>query len=138
MTTDLPADYEHCVTIFDAMAQVSVPSAAGTKLEGLEDYRVYEGYLTKLFREHNLSIPYYTKIMRLLQRMDCVRQVRRGGGSAKSKWLLVQPPNPKLWGMIMSSASTFTGVPKADALLQMVKALNERVSALEQKVGIAK
>jgi len=58
---------------------------------------VYEGFLTKLFTEVRLSTPYYTSVMNELMHMDCCRQLRRGGGSSPSTWLIVQAPTVTLW-----------------------------------------
>jgi len=57
---------------------------------------IYEGFLTTLVtRQLNLSVPYYTSVTNVLKRMGCVRQLRRGGGSAPSQWLLIKEPQEK-------------------------------------------
>jgi len=87
-----PAMFNHCVLIYDAMHE----AATEQERDGFH-VRIYEGFLTKLFEAERLATPYYTSVMAELQRMDCVRQLRRGGGSSKSEWLIVQRPTEQLW-----------------------------------------
>jgi hypothetical protein len=53
---------------------------------------VYEGYTTKLFQALSLPTPYYSSILQRLQQMGCIRKLSRGGGSAFSRWQLVDDP----------------------------------------------
>lgn len=90
--SSLPADYEHCVNVYKAMAEVARPRI----VEDVE-LSVYEGTLTKLFNKLGLSTPYYTRCMADLKRMRCVEQLRRGGGGAPSLWVLHYCPTPDIW-----------------------------------------
>lgn len=68
----------------------SVPHADNSEDRGVI---VYEGFFTALITHKlNLSVPYYTSIRKALIRMGCVRQLKRGGGSAPSQWELVYEP----------------------------------------------
>lgn len=86
-----PAMFQHCTTVYEAMLEEGEPH------EENEDYILYTGFTTHLFDELGLPVPYYTKIMRLLKDMDCVRQVRRGGSTTPSQWLLLQEPTMELF-----------------------------------------
>lgn len=59
--------------------------------------RVYEGHLTNLFKKLLLSVPYYTEIKNRLISIGCIEQVRRGGGTAMSRWVLWKPPTLEEW-----------------------------------------
>jgi len=88
----MPSLYQHCITIYDAMKETAVV----TEFEDSE-LLAYEGFLTKLFIREHMSVPYYTSVMQELQQMDCVRQLRRGGGSSPSLWAMIQRPTRALW-----------------------------------------
>jgi hypothetical protein len=98
-----------------------------------EGGQLYEGSLTKLVASTGLSNPYYTSVMRALKAMDCVRQLRRGGGGHGSQWLIVQPPTPALWRShaepVMKEDS-----PKEQAADQRVKDVWEYIRGLERRV----
>lgn len=79
-----PTLFEHCVTVYKEME-------AQARDEG-DDGLIYEGHTTKLFNQLGLSAPYYTAVLTRLKRMNCVIQLRRGGGSATSRWRLVNMP----------------------------------------------
>ena len=83
-----PKLYEHCETVYNAMAEEA-------EWKELYDQQrlVYEGYLTKLFRRIGLSVPQYSHVKKELERMGCIRQLRRGGGSSPSVWVLIEPPS---------------------------------------------
>lgn len=53
---------------------------------------IYEGHLTRLFADLQIPNPYYTKIMDVLKGQNCLEQLRRGGGVALSRWMLLEPP----------------------------------------------
>jgi hypothetical protein len=101
-----------------------------------ETVRVYEGFLTKLFKEANLSVPYYTTVMKELKVMDCVRQIRRGGGGSPSQWLLVQKPSMDLWQGARAKAAP-TGRAKFETTTkQQLNDINNRLLVLEKVLGI--
>ena len=117
-----PALYEHCSTVYDAMLERSRTDS----VEGEGEVKVYEGFSTKLFRELLLAVPYYTSVMDALQKMDCVRQIRRGGGSSPSVWIVLQPPTAELWdamqaGTLPASTGTTTKRNRIDMLEQQMR-----------------
>lgn len=113
--------FNHCVTVFKAMDEEAVD-----RLEG----RVYVGFLTTLFAEKtDLSIPYYTAVMRHLQAMDCVRQLKRGGGPSPSQWLLVQEPTIALFDATSGKAHTIRGMAS-----QTKKARDQRTRDLQKRI----
>jgi len=121
-----PALFEHVTTIYTAMKSTAEDSESGVG-------KVWTGFATHLFEEHNLSIPYYTQVMRMLQAMDCLRQLRRGGGSAPSKWLLVQEPTMELFDRACAIPGAYRGSKSAQTD-QMLRDLSNRVGDLEDKV----
>jgi hypothetical protein len=58
---------------------------------------VYEGFLTKMFRELELPTPYYTHVMRRLVAMGCAQQLSRGGGGSPSRWELLADPDIEMF-----------------------------------------
>jgi hypothetical protein len=86
-----PRLFDHCQTVFAAMRE---NSSSVRILDGGSDRHalVYEGFLTKLFKELDLPTPYYTHVMRRLQAMGCVLQLSRGGGGSPSRWELIVDP----------------------------------------------
>lgn len=89
----LPAIYGHCERTYQAMrAQAEARDVEGGRII------VWEGFLTQLLgKELNLPTPYYTSVRNNLVRMECVRQLQRGGGNSPSQWELIRPPTPKLF-----------------------------------------
>lgn len=113
-----PALFRHCCTVYEAMNDLAEDGLHG---------RTYEGFLTHLFNDLDLSVPYYTMVMKKLKAMDCVRQLVRGGGSAPSQWLLLQEPTMEL----------FNATPAAREMAKMAQIpqdVNRRLSVLEEKV----
>jgi hypothetical protein len=61
--------------------------------EGNSSVIVYEGFLTKLVTvKLNYSVPYYTKLRVCLVQMGCMKQLKRGGGTAPSQWEMIYEP----------------------------------------------
>ena len=94
-TKPLPMAFEHSITVYRAMEnQASVEDLNEEGATGL----VYDGFTTNLIiKELHFSVPFYTTIIRDLKRMDCIRQLRRGGSTTSSRWLLMQPPTVELF-----------------------------------------
>ena len=129
--TEHRAIFQHCVTVFDKMAA----NAYERDVNG-EMLTVWEGFLTHLFNDLNLSVPHYTAVMTELKRMDCVRQLRRGGGPSKSQWLILQRPSPILFEKMPSSGAPF-GTNKwirEERIWQAIRDLAKRIDALEGHV----
>lgn len=120
MQDTAPALYQHCCLIYTAMDQL----AKDVEREG-QTVRVYEGFLTRLFEKNRLATPYYTSVMAELQRMDCVRQLRRGGGSSPSEWMLLQAPSPTLWEMKSSRPRGKRKNRRAEANDEYMQRLND-------------
>jgi len=124
----LPALYYHCIEIYEAMSDVATEVKMDTGATSL----VYEGFLTSLVtKQQNLSVPYYTDVTRALRRMGCIKQLRRGGGTAPSQWELFHPPNQQLF----ETAKAPTRSKRAsdvEGMQQQIRDLNERVLRLEQ------
>jgi hypothetical protein len=116
-----PALYEHCEKVYKAMEDIAEQAP-----EGL----IYSGHLTKLFEELHLGIPYYTAVMNKLKAMDCVRQIKRGGGPKPSKWLLLRSPSQELYGMPDGYAQMSKG-NSAKQIQQQNRDLNARLTRLE-------
>lgn len=120
-----PALFDHCANVYKAMEDEATAEADGTI--------VYEGFTTQLFSGLQLSTPYYTSVMKLLQRMGCVEQLRRGGGNAKSRWRLVRQPDEEAFRVADELVRPAGG--KVAMLEQGVGTLNSRISRLEDKVN---
>ena len=83
-----PRLWEHVCTVFGAMQKV----AKSEKVAG-KHALVWTGHTTHLFRELGLATPYYSSVLQRLQQMGCLKQLSRGGGSAPSRWELLDDPN---------------------------------------------
>lgn len=101
---DAPAAmlYQHCESAYNKMLE------SAKRVDGAV---VWEGALTRLItRDLNLSIPYYTSITRTLRAMGCIRQLKRGGGTAGSQWELINDPTEDKFNEVLAK-----GVPTPDA-----------------------
>jgi hypothetical protein len=85
----VPKLFDWALSVYDAMHRASTMQEI---VEGNPPVRVYEGHLTNLCRDLDMPNPYYTKIMKALKELGCVEQLRRGGGSAMSRWILIKAP----------------------------------------------
>jgi hypothetical protein len=98
---------------------------------GFVECLVYEGFMTKLFRDTlHLSVPYYTLVLRKLKAMDCIRQLRRGGSTTPSKWVLLKQPTI---AEFMSKGVTYRSA-RPGSLQQQIGDLAQRVANLETMV----
>jgi hypothetical protein len=86
----VPALFEHACNVYKTMEESS-------EMDDTLGLRVYEGHLTNLFRKLLLSVPYYTEIKNRLISIGCIEQVRRGGGTAMSRWVLWKEPTLDEW-----------------------------------------
>ncbi len=124
----VPALFEQCLELYEAMAdEASMQTIQyGETEEGL----VYEGFLTHLVTDSdklNYSTPMYTKLTRQLKAMDCMRQLKRGGSTAMSRWLLLQPPTLKHFRSVMTQKVARPS-GRLDAMDQQIRDLNERLT----------
>lgn len=122
-----PALFEHCINTYEAMLDESFEVEEGAT-KGIV---VYEGFLTSLItgEKLNLSVPYYSHVSKALQRMGCIRQLRRGGGSSPSQWELLKEPT--LEAFMSAQPPKQPRQTKKDATDQQIRALTQRVADLE-------
>jgi hypothetical protein len=96
------------------------------------DLVVWEGMLTALITQKmNLSVPYYTHVTRALKRMGCIRQLKRGGGTAPSQWELITDPTPDLFEKAQPP-KVDKPTDKYSLLQQQVTDQNKRILNLEK------
>jgi len=124
--TVIPALYEHAVRVYNAMLK-----GAKTEdiLNGQAEAMVYEGHLTKLFRSLHLPVPYYVSIKNQLAGMKCIEQLRRGGGTTPSKWILWGPPDLEAWKVYRPTKARRGNATQMQA--GQIKDLHDRVTKLE-------
>lgn len=140
-----PALFQHCCTVFAAMRaeahaiQLSdtesgaygipqaLPEGQGRKRHAL----VYQGHTTRLFRELNLPSPYYTSILTALQNMGCIKQLSRGGGSAESRWELLDDPTMDLF---FASSGVTPGKSRLALVEKQLADNQDRIAALEARL----
>jgi hypothetical protein len=120
-----PALLEHCQTVYSRMSAEALLVTMSDDSQQETEVLVYQGFLTKLFVDVQLSIPYYTAVTSALISMDCIKQLRRGGGASPSQWALLREPNLELFIDKKDKAKA------SEPVLQMVRDLNERLSHCE-------
>jgi hypothetical protein len=84
-----PALFDHLVRVYRAMRSggSDVETADGDTM------RVYRGHLTKLVtKQLGLAVPYYTEIVHALRDTGAAQQLKRGGGTSPSEWVLLREP----------------------------------------------
>lgn len=117
--------YEHCTRAYDLMKVEAKPEPGSKK-----GYMVWEGFMTHLINDQmKMSTPYYSSILNHLKRMGCIQQLRRGGSSTPSQWLLITSPTPELFRH--STEKTSRSAIKLDGMEQRIVDLTRRVSTLE-------
>ena len=124
----LPTIYEYSIQTYQAMSEQASTEVLGPA-HGDEEGLVYDGFTTKLISNLGLPTPYYTKVLKELQRMDCIRQLRRGGSTTTSRWLLMQEPTVELFTKMQ--ASNKPGGSRLDVLEQQMRDLRARITAVE-------
>ncbi len=125
----LPTIYEYSVQTYEEMVEQASTEGLGSAY-GDEEGLVYDGHTTKLIRDLGLPTPYYTKVLKELKRMDCIRQLRRGGSTTTSRWLLMQEPTVDLFTKMQ--ASNKPGGSRMDILEQQMRDIRDRLN----KAGI--
>jgi len=132
----LPTKLIHCQNVYTTMRE----SAEEFKADGSVPIIVWEGYFTALMRDLNLAVPYYSMVKNLLEKMGCIRQLRRGGGNAKSQWELLKPPTLGLWEGLPDDTTGATRTPANEssvrALQQQVIMLSQRLDSMERNLGV--
>ncbi len=133
--TPTPILFEHCKTVYAKMLERSKP-AKDYDLNTTVDARVFEGYTTRLFSALGLSTPHYTTVLSTLKGMECLEQVRRGGGNAKSRWILWKPPEEEDFRNY--EARKAPGRGKVRVLEQGLVEVNRRLTRVESALGLDK
>jgi ribosomal protein S15P/S13E len=134
--------WDHVQDVYKAMlerAEEEPTEFEDTEGDPHENIRnVYTGHLTSLFGELQKPAPYYTSIMTALKAMGCVEQLRRGGGSAPSKWIMQHPPTEEGYMAFINNRSTKKPHGKVEMLEQQVKNLMGRVQHIEEHLATQK
>lgn len=122
-----PALYFHCVTTYEAML-----SEATSRVDDQDqEIIVWEGMFTALITSRlHMSVPYYTKISRALVAMGCIRQLRRGGGTAPSMWELITEPTEELFEHKIPKRKKT--VDRYTMQQDQISAINTRLARLER------
>jgi hypothetical protein len=128
-----PKLFEHCCKVFGAMKK----GAVGVSIPDGDEVRhafVWEGHTTKLFRDLELPTPYYTSVLGRLETMGCLVQLSRGGGTAVSRWELLDDPG--LEEFMLAEKVRKKGATQVGILQQQVQTMNTRLLAVEARLGI--
>jgi hypothetical protein len=122
------SNFERCVAVWDRMRSEARDSADGA---------VWEGFTTALTRELGLSQGYYTQIVRALQDMKCMEQIKRGGGAGPSKWrLLKRPTDVDFEGReVLIPPGQSSRQLKINMQQQEIRDLNRRLSYVERELA---
>lgn len=129
--SDLPALYHHCAKVFQALKDNAKVHQEDDGEGGVVNILVWEGFLTKMFGDLDLSVPYYTKCTQALKNMGCIRQLRRGGGNSPSQWEIIQSPTPALFDAEVPRKRRRN---RTEALEDMVKDLQVKLIAQNQRL----
>lgn len=127
MANAAPALLGHCQRVYD---QMMLEAEIGD-----DGFPIYTGALTRLFSDLGLSTPYYTHCTQAMMAMDCIRQVRRGGGGQGSVWMLLQEPTEELF-KIYAPQRTSTENKRVDEGEQQMRIMNSRIAQLESRMAI--
>lgn len=100
----LPALWNYLTRVYSAMEDEAEDQRLADDSD--EIGLVYEGHLTQLFQELGIPNPYYTSVTRALKAMQCIEQLRRGGGPSKSRWRLLAPPDEESFLAYESAGKT--------------------------------
>lgn len=123
----VPALFEHSQNVYKEMVK------SARHMPEYDDLLVYEGHLTQLFKRLRLAVPYYTEIKNHLTHMGCIEQVRRGGGSAESRWVLWKEPDLEEW---KDSTTRPRRGNKTTMHEQQIRILNERLASAERHIEV--
>ena len=130
----MPALYTYSERVYEAMRSQSRP----VYLEGdTQESLVYEGFITKLVLDDlKIHVPNYSKVMAALREMGCIEQLRRGGGSTPSLFLIFeQPPSRELWYEKVPEGPKSVASHRYDAMDQRLRDLQQRLDAMESESG---
>jgi hypothetical protein len=128
-----PALYDHIKRTYDKMiqtAEVREVEEGGKIIEVV----VWEGHLTHLITDLNLSTPYYTKVTRAMKEMGVARQLRRGGSTGLSQWELIKAPTEELLEKIGSGENLRKkrAQTRLEQMEEQLRQQNARILKLER------
>lgn len=127
-----PALFIHCKNTYRAMLEESTEVQFDNDSKGI----VYEGKLTALITEKlYLSVPYYTKIRAALIAMGCMKQLRRGGGSAPSQWELYYEPTLKLYDKYVRSEQLADKEAAEQKKNELAPASQQQIKDLQRQIN---
>lgn len=125
-STTPEALFIHCQTVYKEMLSRADERTGDNGLSMI----VYEGILTSLIlRDCNLSMPYYSGVTKALRGMGCIRQLKRGGGTAPSQWELIHEPTEELYSQFKPPRPPQT---RAVQMQEQIDDLVSRVANLER------
>jgi hypothetical protein len=123
----LPALFEHCQNVYKAMFEVAEPDDVGDL--------IYKGFLTRLITTQlSLSGPHYTWCMQRLKAMGCVRQLRRGGSTSPSEWMLFTEPTEALFRATEDKTTRRNSGDRIGQLRDELVLTNQKVNTLETEL----
>lgn len=132
--SSLPALYDHCIKVYEAMMRSSSKQSYIDN-GGSKEAIIYEGFLTKLVTDElSLSVPYYTSVLSALKKMGCISQLRRGGSTTPSQWHLHHQPSEELFReakLNKRKAPSSQYSIRLDAVEEIVAQQNRRILVLE-------
>src|SRR5438552_16082227 len=84
----LPTFFGHAIKVYSMLER----EAVGVVREDGTIVRQWTGFFTHTIKDAGFSSAYYSRIKPLLIELGCVTQVRRGGGTAPTVFILNHPP----------------------------------------------
>lgn len=128
-----PALFYHCT---DAYREMMARANRVELDEGTEGI-VYEGFITTFFKDElKLSVPYFSSVTKALTKMGCARQLRKGGSSTPSQWLMITEPTLELFldyqDRYLAERVRYVTTIQHEGLQQQVRDLTARVNELEK------
>ena len=128
-TGPTPALFGHCQRVYREMHARSKRADENEESDGY-DVIVYEGMITKLIcSDLNYAMPMYTRILRCMQELGCIRQIRRGGSTTPSLWELIKEPDENAFLALVPKKRK--PVSKVEMLADQVNSLTSRVNQME-------
>jgi hypothetical protein len=133
-----PMMWDHIQDVFKQMSDRAEDEPVfDSEVNNDAERKVYTGHLTSLFAELQKPAPYYTDIMTALKAMGCVEQLRRGGGSAESKWIICYAPTEEGYLAYLNNRSSGKKPGKVEILEQQIRTLMGRVQSIEEYLEAA-
>lgn len=119
-----PKLFRHCVNTYKLMLDSSIEKTDGV---------VFVGTVTDLIKELGLSVSYQSTIGVKLRRMGCITMIKRGGGAAKSVYMLHKEPTLEDFNATDDTGDTkyLKKAEDDETALQKIRDLNRRLQAVE-------